>query len=255
MSAALRAPRGRAEALAIDGLSNFRDCGGHEAAGGRIVRGRLYRSAHLAGLTRDGLGQLAFLGVARVVDLRGAAERLGAMPMLPEGVIDILSHPVVPRMSETLRSILASGGATRQRLSDLMIESYRAYVTEAAATFGDAIHAVATAGDRAVLVHCTAGKDRTGFLVALLQKALGASDDAVLACYLRTNADWDRASVAGHLPLRDAAVQAILVADPDYLGAAFEAIERHDGGVDAFIRRATRGRIRPDDLAHLVEQE
>jgi protein-tyrosine phosphatase len=259
VSAALREGRSKqpqADVLAVDGLSNFRDWGGHAtASGGRILSGRLYRSAHLAGLTPNGLGQLTFLGVGRVVDLRGAGERQGAMAAIPDGLIEIRSTPVEPRTTDSLRRMLASGTADYGRLRDLMIESYRAYVAEAAEIFGEAVYAVATAGDRAVLIHCTAGKDRTGFLVALLQKALGAGEEAVLADYLRTNADWDRASVAGRLPLQDAAIQAILLADADYLSAAFEEIERRDGGIDAFIHRATGGRVGAEQLAHLVEME
>ncbi len=240
----------------IDGLSNFRDWGGHATlAGDRIVSGRLYRSAHLASLTPAGIGQLAFLGVARVVDLRGTTERLSGLAPVPGHLIEILSTPVEPRSSETVRQMLSDGRLDRVQLREHMIASYRGYVTEAAEIFGDAIHAIATAGERAVLIHCTAGKDRTGFLVALLQRALGASEDAVIADYLRTNADWDRASVVGKLPLHDEGIQPILVADADYLSVAFDEIERRHGDIATFIRRATGGRIGPDELAHFIETE
>jgi protein-tyrosine phosphatase len=135
-----------------------------------------------------------------------------------------------------------------------MISSYQGYVIDAAGSFGDALQALATA-EGAILVHCTAGKDRTGFLVAVIQTALGVSDETVRADYLRTNSDWDRASVAGRLPLDDEAVEAILVADLDYLDTAFEAIARRDGSVDAFIHRATRGHLGLEGLAHLIEQD
>jgi protein-tyrosine phosphatase len=252
--AAFRAGDAAPSSLTIEGLSNFRDWGGHRTrAGQRIVAGRLYRSAHLATLGPDGADRLAALGVVRIVDLRGATERLGAMGALPDHLIEVRSTPVEPLASEAIRRMLAGGTLDSHHLRDHMIASYRAYVTEAAATFGDAIHAIATAGERAILVHCTAGKDRTGFLVALLQRALGADEDVVIGDYLRTNADWDRASVVGRLPLDDDGIRPILVADPDYLAAAFEEIERHHGDVGSFIRRATRGRVGPDDLAHLIE--
>ncbi len=193
--------------------------------------------------------------MARVIDLRGATERQSALATVPNQLIEILSTPVEPRISETVRRMLTSGQLDRDHLREHMIASYRGYVTDAAETFGDAIHAIATAGERAVLVHCTAGKDRTGFLVALLQRALGASEDAVIADYLRTNADWDRASVVGRLPLHDDAIEPILVADADYLSAAFEEIVRVHGSIENFVFRATRGRIRPEDLAHLTENE
>jgi protein-tyrosine phosphatase len=245
-----------ADSPAIEGLSNFRDFGGHAtASGARVMVGRLYRSANLAGLTSVGLAQFAALGIGRVVDLRGSIERLNAMPPFEDGAVTIVSTPVEPRISGPIRALLASGEATSGQLRDLMIESYRAYVTEAAEIFGQAVEAIATAGEQPVLVHCTAGKDRTGFIVALLQRALGASEDAVMLDYLRTNADWDRASVKGHLPLDHEAIQPILVADADYLAVAFDEIAARDGSIAAFIDRATSGRVTGEHLAALLEKE
>lgn len=151
--------------------------------------------------------------------------------------------------------MLADGTATRARLRELMIGAYRAYVTENANAFGAAIEAIVLAESPAVLVHCTAGKDRTGFIVALLQRALAVPEETVIADYLRTNTDWDRASVSSHLPLDHDGVQAILAADADYLAAAFEEIARFDGSAAAFVHRTTGGRVSDHHLSRLVEQE
>jgi protein-tyrosine phosphatase len=237
-----------------EGLSNFRDFGGHlTRSGQRITPGRLYRSANLAGLTQAGVAQFKALNIGCVVDLRGVAERQGAMPRLADPAVAILSTPVEPRTSALMRQLLATGDATRAQLRDLMIDSYRSYVTDAAHIFGDAIAALVGGDGRPALVHCTAGKDRTGFTVAVLQLALGASEDSVLTDYLRTNVDWDRASVVGHLPLDHDAVQAVLVADADYLAVALEEIQRRDGSVEAFVRRVTQGRLTDLHLQALLE--
>jgi protein-tyrosine phosphatase len=237
-----------------EGLSNFRDFGGHVTRSGqRIVSGRLYRSANLAGLTQSGITQFMALNIGCVVDLRGTDERQTAMPPFADASVAILSMPVEPRTSAPMRQLLATGNATRVQLRSLMIDSYRAYVTDAADTFGDAIAAIAAGDGRPALVHCTAGKDRTGFTVAVLQLALGASEDSVLTDYLRTNVDWDRASVVGHLPLDHDAVQAVLVADADYLAVALEEIQRRDGSVEAFVRRVTQGRLTDLHLQALLE--
>jgi protein-tyrosine phosphatase len=141
-----------------------------------------------------------------------------------------------------VKQALADGSASAALMRDLMISSYRHYVTEAAPAFGDALTALLKSEGPA-LVHCTAGKDRTGFVVAVIQSALGASEDDIATDYLRTNTDWDRASVSSHLPLDSDVVAPILRADMDYLTAAFKEIARHDRGVHGFIERATQGRV------------
>jgi protein-tyrosine phosphatase len=108
--------------------------------------------------------------------------------------------------------------------------------------------------DGPALVHCTAGKDRTGFVVAVIQSALGASENDIATDYLRTNTDWDRASVSSHLPLDSDVVAPILRADMDYLTAAFKEIARHDRGVHGFIERATQGRVTRAHLDVLLHQ-
>ncbi len=197
----------------IDGLSNFRDWGGHAT----LPAIGSFQSAIPLGSSRQsdtGRRRPACFPWRSPRRRPARNDRAPERPRpVPGHLIEILSTPVEPRSSETVRQMLSDGRLDRVQLREHMIASYRGYVTtEAAEIFGDAIHAIATAGERAILVHCTAGKDRTGFLVALLQRALGASEDAVIADYLRTNADWDRASVAGRLPLHDEGIQPILVA-------------------------------------------
>jgi len=236
-------------ALAIDGVSNFRSA---HVDGGACA---LYRSANLAGLTDRGLDQLLALGIRRIVDLRGTGERLTGLPAIAHDPIEMVTTPIEPKTARVLRELLLPGGATAPQVKDVMIAAYRAYVTEEAEAFGDAIAAIAETPSGAALVHCTAGKDRTGFVVALLQTLSGAPRESVLADYLETNRSWDRASVAGHLPLGSAAVEPVLLADADYLDAAFEAIAMRDGSVEAFIERATRGSVPADRLTALFALE
>lgn len=237
------------------GISNFRDFGGLPVAqGGRIVTGRLYRSAAPLGL--DG-ASIASLGrrVSLLVDLRGSVERGPASHAgFDDAGLEVLSIPVDPGTGTPLKSLLDSGTATARATREIMIEAYRGFVRDHAGTFGSALLAV-VASDRPVLVHCTAGKDRTGFLVAVLQAALGADEHAIQRDYLETNAAWDRASVAGHLPLHDPAVGPILSADPVYLEAAFDEVRSRYGSPRAFIASATGGQLSDTRLDDLIERE
>lgn len=247
--------RDRAATVPVQaGISNFRDFGGLPVDGGAIVTGRLYRSAAPLGLDS---GSLASLGrrVAVVVDLRGTVERGPAShPGFADAGLEVLSVPVEPGTSAPLRTMLASGTATARATRALMIDAYRGFVREHAGTFGQALIAMAVSPGP-VLVHCTAGKDRTGFVVAVLQAALGADEHAVLRDYLETNAAWDRASVAGHLPLGNAAVEPVLAADADYLHAAFEDIRALHGSALGFIAHATRGQLTGAHLDALIDRK
>jgi protein-tyrosine phosphatase len=218
-----------------------------------MASGRLFRSAAPGRLDPSGAAALRALGLTTIIDLRGVAEAASHPTIAPEDDwLDVVAAPVEPKASAIVRQALVDGSATSAMMRGLMIQSYRAYVTDAANAFGDALNALLTT-DEPTLVHCTAGKDRTGFIVALIQTSLGAHEDDVFADYLRTNQDWDRASVAAHLPLESEAIAPILVADADYLAAAFEEIERHDGSIMAFIQRATGGRVTRQHFNGLIE--
>lgn len=244
-----------AEIAAIDGVSNFRDFGGLKARDGvSVAARRLFRSANPARITPEGAAQLARLGIATIVDLRGVAERTKALADLGGAPIAVRATPIEPKTSVKLRAMLSEPGVQAAQIRDLMIDSYRGYVNDAAPAFGAAFHAILAETDGALLVHCTAGKDRTGFVVAVLQAALGVSHDAILADYLATNRHWDRASAAGHVPMESDAVEPVLVADADYLAAAFEEIEKRDGDALAFLHRATEGRVARSHLDALIER-
>ena len=187
-----------------------------------------------------------------VVDLRGRVERgPSSHAGFADAGFEVLSHPVEPRTSGALFAMLQAGTASAPVTKDLMITAYRAYVTHHAADFGGALTAIVQAG-RPALVHCTAGKDRTGFIVGVLQAALGADEADIVEDYLTTNRAWDRASVRGHMPLDHPAVQPVLLADADYLAAAFEEVRAHHGGARSFVRAATGGRVTDADLDRLV---
>jgi protein-tyrosine phosphatase len=239
----------------VEGLSNFRDFGGLATADGmRVVAGRFYRSANPAGVTHEGMAQLARFGISTVVDLRGLAERAKALADFTPARITIRPTPIEPKTSARLRAMLTEREVRAAHVRDVMIDSYRAYVNEAAEAFGAALHAILAESEGPVLVHCTAGKDRTGFVVAVLQSALGVPRQSIVEDYLATNRHWDRVSASGHLPMDSDAIEPVLVADADYLAAAFEEIDRRDGDARAFIRRATAGRVTHAHLDAHIER-
>ena len=170
----------------LQGAPNFRDLGGYPGHGGRPLRWRrLFRSDHLAGLTAADRERLAPLQLQRAFDFRGVAER-AATPYQMAGLTQhslAIEPTVVQRMNE-----LAAAGCTLTAalMTELMSQLYRDLINDRADRFAQLFEHLIECDAPAVL-HCTAGKDRTGVAVALVLLALGVPRDLVLQDYLLTN--------------------------------------------------------------------
>ena len=220
--------------LSLAGASNFRDLGGYPAGDGRTVRWRqIFRSNHLGHLTDDDIAVVRGLGVRSAFDFRGAEERNSALC----GMTDITVHslPVEPTVVAALRAIAARGTPlSTADANDVMRDSYRSYVQVNTPRFRSLFEHLLE--DSAPLViHCTAGKDRTGFACALILHALGVSDDVIWEDYLLTNRFYRRDPAAGG-DLPDEVRQAIGTVQLSFLAAAFEAIDADYGNLETYLR-------------------
>lgn len=220
--------------LNLAGASNFRDLGGYAGQDGRIVRWRkIFRSNHLGHLTPADIAVLRQLGVKSAFDFRGKDERSEALCGIEE--IETHSLPVEPTVVAALRAIHASGrAATADDALEVMRDSYRGYVEHNTprfrALFGHLLE------DHAPLViHCTAGKDRTGFACALILHTLGVADDAIAEDYLLTNRFYRRDPSAS-TDLSDDVTQVLGSVQASFLAAAFETINAFYGGLDNYLR-------------------
>src|SRR3954462_10875474 len=185
--------------LALQGASNFRDLGGYPTADGRITRWRqIFRSNHLGQLTAADIEIVRALGVRSAFDFRGIEERAAGVCVVNE--IAVHSLPIEPTVVAALRAELGRGRLTAPVALELMRESYRNYVRHNTASFRNLFGHLLE--DRAPLViHCTAGKDRTGFASALILHALGVADEIIAEDYLLTNRHYKRdASNVSDLP-------------------------------------------------------
>jgi protein-tyrosine phosphatase len=224
----------RTRHLNLAGASNFRDLGGYPARDGRHTRWRqLFRSNHLGYLTDDDVVILRDLGLKSAFDLRGAEERLPTL-CRHEG-ITVHSLPIEPVTMTVLRGILAEGRPLRgSETAEVMRESYRNYVRHNTQTYKTLFTHLL--GDSAPLViHCTAGKDRTGFAAALILKALGVSDEVIAEDYLLTNQYYRRAEagVSSDLPEE---VRAVLGSvEASFLVAALDTIRADYGDLEAYF--------------------
>ena len=244
----------------LPSIDNFRDAAGsglgYEVPGGRIRRGVLYRSNRLEPSPAD-LAILESLGLTAIHDLRNENE----VEKYPDSPVDGAAwhhHPVKGLPSETVERL-----SDAAQMYDAMIENYQRYVEDPGCrnAFGSFLRTLADT-DGPQLVHCAAGKDRTGWAVILVQHIAGLDQDRMIDDYFLTD-EYATTSQKATLDsiLEDHgqgyadAYRPAFVCDTDYLEAAFGAVEIVYGSMDDYltdglgISATQRGAIR----ARLVE--
>lgn len=176
----------------FEALVNFRDLGGYPVgARARLRPGRLYRSDSLAHASpADVRRLLGDLNLATVVDLRGAAEcaRRGWGPMVEKPV----TYVSVPISDVSLSFAEAASGGS-------LADHYVTMLDERGTALAAVVRRLADAAALPAVVHCEAGCDRTGVVIAALLGLLGASDEVIISDYELTrdalpamNARWRR---------------------------------------------------------------
>jgi protein-tyrosine phosphatase len=236
-------------AYALAGSCNLRDVGGLATTDGRRVRhGRLLRSGVLTRLTPAAVQALQALPVRAVCDLRRTEERarhpnpsFGPHVRRFEWDSGLATSPIREEAFIRSGSVEAARGA--------MVAMYRRIPFVLQSRFAGAFTALAHAGDGATIVHCSAGKDRTGVAIALILESLGVAREDVVADYvltrevdLRRELFGDDATGAGLAanaePFRllpEYALEAVLDARPEYILAALDAVEVRHGSVERYL--------------------
>jgi protein-tyrosine phosphatase len=221
--------------LPLQGASNFRDLGGYAGTGGRTVRWRrLFRSDHLGALTEADKAVLAGLGVAKAFDFRGETERAAAAYQLPG--LQQHSLAIEPTVVQRLQDLVALGQTiSAAKTAALMVELYRGLVNDQSHRFAE-LFAMLLDTDAPVVMHCTAGKDRTGIAAALLLLALGVRREVVEQDYLLSNEVFRHAPLA-HDTLSPEALAVLWRVQPAFLDAALHAVDTDHGGIDRYLSR------------------
>jgi protein-tyrosine phosphatase len=236
--------------LALEGAPNFRDLGGYATSDGRHVKwGRLYRSDDLADLTDADLARVSELGLELVCDFRAESEKRAEPDRLPAAdPPDVAALPIGAEsfLVENLRERIRTGELEGLDLRGMMIEGNRQFVTTFAAQYAAMFERITQPENIPALVHCTAGKDRTGFASALILSVLGVPRETVMEDFLLTNfytadATEKRLRMIELVSLFRAdgdALRPLFGVEPAYLDAAFQAIDEHYGDFEVYRRDA-----------------
>lgn len=218
--------------IPVPGTYNFRDVGGLPAKTGTVRDGVLYRSDGLHRLGVDGRAALRDLGIGIVIDLRDENEA-AVMPDDLDGLdVEVLRLPV-----------FEGSGASQGRGGISLDALYDRIVTQHAPIVVSALREISSAGERSVVVHCTAGKDRTGWAAALLLHLAGVDDETILEDYLLTNtfSSATRGKYLGlvreHLGADKVEVyERVMVADETYLQTAYDSVTAAYGDRLGYLR-------------------
>ena len=250
--------------FSLSGIHNFRDVAGHgypvapstragsgasagagasaragAGAPGSMARGVVYRSAALSATGGD-LDALARLGIDTIVDLRTTTE-VEMRPSMPVPGTRTVAVDILQDRS-TAATLMNSGIVSVARAREEMGRTYERFVVGDGerAAFGRAVAAVAGSSG-AALVHCTAGKDRTGWVSAVLQLLAGVSREDVLADYMLTRENSRELSAAIRQQVRDTmpeqaeAIEVLLDVDEAFLGRSLDSLEAEFGDVRRYL--------------------
>jgi protein tyrosine/serine phosphatase len=237
--------------LDLQGVHNFRDCGGYAVpGGGRLRRGVLWRSGQHHEASDSDLGKIARLSLASVFDLRTTRERESHPCRRPDGFKAevVFSEDRVRENAPHLGAARLLSERTARLTYEALLRTYAgiAFRPELQEMMRHYLSRLAE-GRGPSLVNCMAGKDRTGITVAMLHLALGVHRDDVFADYLLTNSFGDpEARIAAgaraiHVIIGEVdeeALRVLMAVEPEYLQTALAAIDERYGTVDAYLEQA-----------------
>ncbi|MDZ7783726.1 MAG: tyrosine-protein phosphatase [Halioglobus sp.] len=233
--------------LGMQGTPNFRDFGGYRTADGRHVKwGYLFRSGQLSGLSDQDVKLLASLRLDLVCDFRRTEEQQSDPSRLPAtGAPRTASLPIVPGSNARFFEEVGQQTGDARKMYDFMLEINRDFAASQNATYARMFGEILDLDEARFLVHCAAGKDRTGFAAAIILLALGVPREVVLADYMLTRRFFDPAREVDRLKRKyqmdhmdTDAILPMLEVHEAYLARALATIDEGYASVEEYLREA-----------------
>lgn len=237
--------------IPLENACNFRDLGGLPIGEDRMTRfGKLFRSDSMHQLSQEDINRLTELGIRKVIDLRNLNE-LSAQPSV------LKQHDGIHYEHIQLHSEIVSGGEVTvvEDLGDL----YLYFIEACQPAIQKVIASLADEAEGAVAFHCTAGKDRTGIIAALLLDTAGVNHNEIVSDYvlsgtltqellddLRRNHRPDKISSERY--------EAFLACEAEFLERMLNHIEQKYGGSEAYLRHIGLGSEKIDAVKRLLAE-
>lgn len=246
--------------IRVPGSINLRDFGGYRTADGRRVReGLLFRCGLMTGIEERAYDDFARLGIGVICDLR-SHEEVERSPTPDHPVFDCQVHiPIWPGSSNRFQETVRERQPDENDFIEFMSAITREIVRDHPGAYRRLMEELLGA-DRGFLLHCSAGKDRTGVGVAIILSVLGCDEETIMGDYLASNLSADLAEHARRRIAEESAQQsgqqsgqaggqkgglegkaaemalrALSSVRAEYLQGAFEEIEASYGGMDGYL--------------------
>lgn len=235
--------------IEIKGVTNFRTIGNIKNVDGRILKqGKFYRSAHLHKLKKRSFKTFENLGIKEIIDLRNSKEILQRPDVIPQNV-DHKNYSAFEDEGDQLdqaKKLVLKGKVKGTDADQRMLDFYKTYATENPEIIKKIIHEILDSEDH-VLYHCTAGKDRTGIITALILTILKfdtatINNDYLLSNNYRQKMVQKRLHLANDLhflyPKMDLnVIEKLSWVEKNYLETAFSEIDKKYGSIDIYIHQ------------------
>jgi protein-tyrosine phosphatase len=244
--------------IPMEGGRNFRDVGGYRTADGRTVRWNvLYRSGSLGHLQKEGMARLQNLDIRAIIDLRMTAERGRDQSnwLSIAGLGYFTRDYMLGGDQASLAQIFRDPSKlTASVMRAAMIQGYRAMPKELTPQYRELFARLIAPEKGAVVVNCTAGKDRTGIATALVLTAIGVPYETVRKDYLLSNEGLNMSSVQDAISPQLAALSPDVISplvgvEGEYLDAAFAQLKADYGSIEAYLEKELG--VGPAEIASL----
>jgi protein-tyrosine phosphatase len=245
-------------------VNNFRDFGGYLTQEGRRLRpGQLYRSGDLDRLRGADLKTIQTLRLQTIIDLRSPRECKNGIGA-PIGARRVnLPFDFERDARERLQPLMTKKNVEPE-ITAIISQTYAEMVDRVQVQLGELFRLLLCAESYPVLIHCRAGKDRTGFTCAVIQLALGVERQSVIAEYLKSNefilpevqrmSKYARIMSLGLLPTENLAL--VYIVKEQYLRTALAKIDHGYGGLVPYLEQCGVGQHERVALqAMLLESE
>lgn len=233
--------------LGLEGTPNFRDFGGYRTTSGeRVIWGSLFRSGQLTNLTDADLALLENLQLDLVCDFRREEEQYNAPNRLPtQNRPRLASVPIVPGSNADFFEEAKRNGGGRQAMYDFMVDINRDFALVQSPAYRVMFEEILAVDDARFLVHCAAGKDRTGFAAAIILLALGVPEAVVMRDYLLSQQFFVPGDEIAYVREKygmqgasDEMILPVLEVHEDYLAMGLNTINEEYASFEAYLERA-----------------
>ena len=233
----------------MDSVQNVRDMGGyfnnHKT---KMTRwGKIFRSGELRALSNRDSFRIDNIGIKTIVDLRGEDER----SVSPEkyGKAKVISIPIPQHNLDVVKERITEGTMRKGDAVLYMQDTYLQYIDQDREQFGRALKVFLDKDNYPILINCSMGKDRTGFLSAMLMSAVGIPEETIIRDYLTSNDFIDISRLAnlarGLSSDSQEAITVLVTANESLMDLVYRQIRKEYGSTDKFLSKGL----------HLTEKE